>query len=149
MTNIFSELKNMNHQLSNALSTIVLRRLDIFLHFETYAFENSQKAVVSGISGCQLSFLPHIYLRFRSNFRTIYDQGNMCHVNHNTLRVCGKFWSMSDLTFFQQKVNTFFWMWNFGSKFWGAIMLWSSELIKPDSEQSISSKHKMPNVSEK
>ena len=43
MTNIFLGFKNMDHQLSNALSTMFLRRLVMFLHFETYAFVNSQK----------------------------------------------------------------------------------------------------------
>ena len=61
MTNIFSELKNMNHQFSNAPSTALLRRLDIFLHFETCVLENSQKGGVSPKSGAQLDFLPHIY----------------------------------------------------------------------------------------
>ena len=62
MTNIFLELKNMNHQLSNALSTMLLRRLDMLLHFETYVFKNTQKPASSPISGVELDFLPHIYL---------------------------------------------------------------------------------------
>ena len=61
MTNIFSELKNMNHQLSNALSTMFLRHLVIFLHFETYALANPQKAGLCPKSGCELDFLPHIH----------------------------------------------------------------------------------------
>ena len=61
MTNIFSELKNMNHQLSNAPSTMFLRHLVMFLHFETYALANPQKAAEFPKSGCQLDFLPHIY----------------------------------------------------------------------------------------
>ena len=57
MTNIFSELKNMNHQLSNALSSMILRRLVIFLHFDTHAFESAQKAVSCIIPICQSGFL--------------------------------------------------------------------------------------------
>ena len=45
MANIFSEFKNMNHQLSNAPSTMFLRRLVMFLHFDAYAFESAQKAM--------------------------------------------------------------------------------------------------------
>ena len=52
MINIFLELKNMNHHLSNALSTMFLRRLDIFLHFEAYVFEDAQKA-----ASCTLSYM--------------------------------------------------------------------------------------------
>ena len=33
----------MDHQLSNALSTMFLRHLVMFLHFETYALANPQK----------------------------------------------------------------------------------------------------------
>ena len=62
MTDIFSELKNMNHQLSNALSTMLIRRLHIFLHFETYVFENPQKAVSSDFRIYQCDFVPHIYI---------------------------------------------------------------------------------------
>ena len=61
MANIFSEFKNMNHLLSNALSTMLLRRLDIFLHFGTYVFQNPQKAVGCDFPIYQLDFLPHIY----------------------------------------------------------------------------------------
>ena len=63
MTNIFLESKNMDHQLSNALSTMFLRRLDIFLRFETYVFENSQKEASTDFPIYQLDFLPHIYMR--------------------------------------------------------------------------------------
>ena len=35
----------MNHQLSNALSTMLLKRLVMLLHFDTYAFESAQKAM--------------------------------------------------------------------------------------------------------
>ena len=52
MTNIFLKLKNMNHQLSNALSMMLIRRLDIFLHFETYVFENPQK-----VASCPLPYI--------------------------------------------------------------------------------------------
>ena len=45
MTNIFSKFKNMNDQLSNAPSTMFLRCLVMFLHFDTYAFENAQKVM--------------------------------------------------------------------------------------------------------
>ena len=43
----------MNLQLSNALSTMLLRGLDIFLHFDTYAFESAQKAMLCMIVICQ------------------------------------------------------------------------------------------------
>ena len=36
MTHILLEFKNMDHQLSNALSTMFLRRLVMFLRFKTY-----------------------------------------------------------------------------------------------------------------
>ena len=62
MINIFSELKKVNYQLSNALSTMFLRRLDIFLHFETYVFQNPQKASSTDFHIYQLDFLPHIYM---------------------------------------------------------------------------------------
>ena len=61
MTNIFSKFKNMNHQLSNALSTMFLRRLVIFIHFEAYGFENPQNPGSCYFPIYQLSFLPHIY----------------------------------------------------------------------------------------
>ena len=63
MTNIFLESESMDHQLSNALSTVSLRHLVMFRHFETYALENPQKPVLSGKSGVELDFLPHIYMR--------------------------------------------------------------------------------------
>ena len=53
MTNIFSKFKNMNHQLSNALSTMFLRCLVMFLHFDTYAFESAQKSMLCMIAICQ------------------------------------------------------------------------------------------------
>ncbi len=43
MTNIFLGSESMEHQLSNALSTMFLRHLVMFLHFETYALANPQK----------------------------------------------------------------------------------------------------------
>ena len=45
----------MNHQLSNALpvSTMFLRRLVMFLHFDTYVFESAQKAMSCMIPICQ------------------------------------------------------------------------------------------------
>ena len=45
MTNIFSKFKNMNNQLYNAPSTMFLRCLVMFLHFDTYAFESAQKVM--------------------------------------------------------------------------------------------------------
>ena len=64
----FSKFKNMNDQLPNALSTMFLRRLVIFLHFETYALENLQKLLTIPDPGGQLSFLPHIYMRQEAKF---------------------------------------------------------------------------------
>ena len=62
MTNIFLGSESMEHQLSNALSTMFLRHLVLFLHFETYALPNRQKKAFSGGSWPQLDFLPHIYI---------------------------------------------------------------------------------------
>ena len=45
MNNIFSELKNMSQQLSNALSTVFQLLLIEFLHFDTYALESVEKPV--------------------------------------------------------------------------------------------------------
>ena len=59
---IFSELKNRNYELSNALSTMFLRRLDSFLHFETHAFEDPQNEALCDFPIYQLDFLPHIYI---------------------------------------------------------------------------------------
>ena len=61
MSNIFLESESMDHQFSNALSTMFLRHLVMFLHFETYALANPQKASFCRKSGCELDFLPHIY----------------------------------------------------------------------------------------
>ena len=49
MTNIFSKFKNMNDQLSNVPSIMFLRCLVMFLHFDTYAFENAQKVMLCTI----------------------------------------------------------------------------------------------------
>ena len=73
MTNIFSELKNMNHQFSNALSTMLLRRLDIFLHFETYVFENPQKYTGPDFQVYQLDFLPHMDITLRPYFGVFFS----------------------------------------------------------------------------
>ena len=62
MTNIFLGFKNMDHQLSNALSTMFLRRLVMFLHFDTYMLEYPQKEVSCLNEVYQLSFFPHIEL---------------------------------------------------------------------------------------
>ena len=43
----------MNHQLSNTPSTMFLRCLVMFLHFDTYAFESAQKAMLCMITICQ------------------------------------------------------------------------------------------------
>ena len=56
----FLRRESMDHRLSNALSTVFLRRLDIFLHFETYMFENPHKPASCHNGVYQLSFLPHI-----------------------------------------------------------------------------------------
>ena len=50
----------MDHQFSKALSTMFLRRLVMFLHFETYVFENPQKPDPCRFPIYQLDFLPHI-----------------------------------------------------------------------------------------
>ena len=57
MTYMFVELKNMNHQLSNALSTMFLGRFFMLLHLETYAFEIVSKAVPCMIPKHQTGFL--------------------------------------------------------------------------------------------
>ena len=46
MTNIFSELKNMDHQFASALSTMLKLRLVVFLHFDKHAVENAQSNVM-------------------------------------------------------------------------------------------------------
>ena len=67
MTNIFLRSKSMDQELSNAPSTMFLRHLVMFLHFETYALANPQKAWEPPKSGCELDFLPHI-LRILKKF---------------------------------------------------------------------------------
>ena len=53
-----------------------LRRLDIFLRFETYVFENPQKEASTDFPICQLDFLHQIYMRkevklvYRKYYRT-------------------------------------------------------------------------------
>ena len=61
----FLGTQKVNYQLSNALSTMFLRRLDIFLHFETYVFQNPQKASSTDFHIYQLGFLPHIESQFQ------------------------------------------------------------------------------------
>ena len=46
----FSESESMNHQFSNALSTIFLRRLDIFSHFETYLLKKRHYVPFPGLN---------------------------------------------------------------------------------------------------
>ena len=62
MKNILLGSESMDHQLFNAPSTMFLWHLGMFLHFETYALENPQKAYFSGGSEPQFDFLPQIYL---------------------------------------------------------------------------------------
>ena len=57
MTNIFSELKNMDHQFASALSTMLKLRLVVFLHVDKHAVENAQKAMLCMIPICQFGFL--------------------------------------------------------------------------------------------
>ena len=64
--NIFLGSESMDRHLSNALSTMFLWHLVMFLHFESYAFSNAQKAVLPGGSGVELDFLPHIYTIMKS-----------------------------------------------------------------------------------
>ena len=67
MTNIFSELKNMDHQLASALSTMLKLRLVVFLHFDKHAVENAQKAMLCMIPICQFGFLTPNVDFIRSN----------------------------------------------------------------------------------
>ena len=57
MTNIFSELKNMDHQLASALSTMLKLRLVVFLHFDKHVVEYAQNAMLCMIPICQFGFL--------------------------------------------------------------------------------------------
>ena len=71
MTNIFSELKNMDHQLASALSTMLKLRLVVFLHFDKHAVENAQKAMLCMIPICQFGFLtPNV--DFIRNNKAVY-----------------------------------------------------------------------------
>ena len=54
---VFSELKNLDHQLASALSTMLKLRLVVFLHFDKHAVENAQKAMLCMIPICQFGFL--------------------------------------------------------------------------------------------
>ena len=57
MTNIFAELKNMDHQLASALSTMLKLRLGVFLHADKHAVESPQKTMLFMIPMCQFGFL--------------------------------------------------------------------------------------------
>ena len=50
----------MNHRLFNALSTMLLRRLLMFLQFDRYVIENPQNPSFCHFPIYQLDFLPHI-----------------------------------------------------------------------------------------
>ena len=73
MTNIFSELKNMNHQFSNALSTMFLRRLAMFLQCDMYAFESAQKVMSCMIPIYQSGFLTQNVDLIRSDEASYED----------------------------------------------------------------------------
>ena len=60
MSNIFSELKKMSHQFSNALSTMFQLRLVEILHFDTFPLESAQKSMFCMISICRIGFLTSI-----------------------------------------------------------------------------------------
>ena len=87
MINIFSELKKVKYQLSNALSTMFLRRLDIFLHFETYVFQNPQKR-----GSCGISYIPtwllssYIWGKKPSWYIWILHQGRFFEKNNMVLK---------------------------------------------------------------
>ena len=71
MTNIFSELKNMDHQFASALSTILKLRLVVFLHFDNHAVENAQKTMLCMIPICQFGLLtPNV--DFIRNNKAVY-----------------------------------------------------------------------------
>ena len=57
MNNIFSELKNMDHQFASALSTMLKLGLVVFLHVDKHAVERAQKAMLCMIPICQFGFL--------------------------------------------------------------------------------------------
>ena len=64
MTNIFSELNNVSYQLTNAQSTMLLRCVVMFLHFDANSFERAQKAVSCMTPIFQSGFLTQIIIRF-------------------------------------------------------------------------------------
>ena len=57
MSNIFSELKKMSHQFSNALSTMFQLRLVEILHFDTFPLKSAQKSMFCMISIYRFGFL--------------------------------------------------------------------------------------------
>ena len=57
MTNIFSELKNMDHQLASALSTMLKLRLVVFLHFDKHAVENAKNTMFCMVPIYKFGFL--------------------------------------------------------------------------------------------
>ena len=57
MTNIFSELKNIDHQLASALPTMLKLRLVVFLHFDKHVVENAQIVISCMSPICQFGFL--------------------------------------------------------------------------------------------
>ena len=57
MTNIFSELKNMDHQLASALSTMHKLRLVVLLNIDNHAVENAQEVMLCMIPICQFGSL--------------------------------------------------------------------------------------------
>ena len=71
MTNIFSELKNMDHQCAGALLIMLKLRLVLFLHFDKHAVENAQKAMLCMIPICQFGLLtPNV--DFIRNNKAVY-----------------------------------------------------------------------------
>ena len=67
MTNIFSELKNMDHQCASALSIILKLRLVLFLHFDEHAVENAQNAMLCMLPIYQFGFLTPNFDFIRNN----------------------------------------------------------------------------------
>ena len=67
MTNIFSELKNMDHQLASALSTMHKLRLVVLLNFDNHAVENAQEVMLCMIPICQFGFLTPNFDLIRNN----------------------------------------------------------------------------------
>ena len=79
MTNIFSELKNMDHQLASALSTMLKLRLVVFLHFDKHAVGNAQKAMVCMIPVFPFGFLTPNFDFIRSNDTVEVSFGDVLH----------------------------------------------------------------------